>query len=214
MKTPLWTRLLAAALTTVLLWGCSTPAPVQPPQGPSLRVVLLPQSDGKGQPLATALEVRSENQTLTLDRAFALAERGAQGGLSQRLATADEVQARYGEVLRIQPPSPEFFLLHFLPGKSQLTPESEAELPALIQKARARAGGEIIVVGHTDRVGSLEANDALSLQRAQAIAALLVSRGFSPELISARGRGERDPLVPTADEVAEPRNRRAEIIVR
>ena len=70
------------------------------------------------------------------------------------------------------------------------------------------------MVGHTDRQGTVEANDALSLRRAQAIADLLVAQGFAPELISARGRGEREPLVPTADEVVEPRNRRAEVIVR
>ena len=37
---------------------------------------------------------------------------------------------------------------------------------------------------------------------------------FSAELITAYGRGEREPAVPTADEVAEPRNRRAEVIIR
>ena len=71
-----------------------------------------------------------------------------------------------------------------------------------------------MVAGHTDRQGSLEANDALSLQRAQAVRALLIERGFQVELIEAVGRGERDPVVPTEDEVVEPRNRRAEIEVR
>ena len=66
----------------------------------------------------------------------------------------------------------------------------------------ARAGGEILVVGHTDRQGTVEANDALSLKRAQAIVDLLTAQGFARELITARGRGEREPLVPTADEVA------------
>ena len=81
-------------------------------------------------------------------------------------------------------------------------------------ECKARAGGEILVVGHTDRVGSVESNDKLSLQRANAIAALLRSAGLPAELVTAVGRGERQPLVPTPDEVAEPRNRRAEIIIR
>lgn len=42
----------------------------------------------------------------------------------------------------------------------------------------------------------------------------LVSRGIDDENIQASGRGERAPLVTTADEVAEPRNRRVEILVR
>lgn len=202
--------LTAVALATVLASGCSL---LQPPP-PKLRVVLLPQSDPSGQPRETAVEVKSGASALVLNTPFALAERNDDGQLTQRTATADEVQTRYGDVLKIQPPSAETVILRFLPGTSKLTPESEAELPKLIALARARAGGEILVVGHTDRQGTVEANDALSLRRAQAIADLLVAQGFAPELISARGRGEREPLVPTADEVAEPRNRRAEVIVR
>jgi OmpA-OmpF porin, OOP family len=201
----------ALALAVTLATGCSGMRPIAPP---SLRVVLLPQSDADGQPRATAVEVKSGESALVLDTPFALAERDAKGVLSQRTATLDEVQARYGDVLKIQPASPETAVLRFLPGTSKLTPESESELPKLIALARARAGGEILVVGHTDRQGSAEANDALSLRRAQAIADLLVAQGFSRELISARGRGEREPLVPTEDEVVEPRNRRAEILIR
>jgi hypothetical protein len=44
--------------------------------------------------------------------------------------------------------------------------------------------------------------------------AVNVSRGFNAGLIEAVGRGEREPAVPTADDVDEPRNRRVEILVR
>ncbi len=201
--------LTAVVLATLLATGCSLLRPA-----PKLRVVLLPQSDPSGQPRATSVEVKSGESTQVLSTPFALAERNDKGQLTQRMATVDEVQARYGDVLKIQPPSAETVVLRFQTGTSQLTPESATELPKLIALARARAGGEILVVGHTDRQGTVEANDALSLKRAQAIAELLIAQGFAPELISARGRGEREPLVPTADEVAEPRNRRAEVIVR
>jgi outer membrane protein OmpA-like peptidoglycan-associated protein len=46
------------------------------------------------------------------------------------------------------------------------------------------------------------------------VRALLIERGFKADLIEAVGRGEREPVVPTDDEVAEPRNRRAELLVR
>jgi outer membrane protein OmpA-like peptidoglycan-associated protein len=194
------------------LAACASKAPPPAPQ-PTLRVVLLPQTDAQGQPRNTAVQVKQGEQALDLNQPFATAEGGVQK-LAQRVATADEVQARYGDLMRIQPPSPESFVLGFLPGKSELTPESMAQLPDLMARARARAGGEILVVGHTDRVGKVEANDALSLKRAQAVADLFKAQGFAPDLISAQGRGEREPLVPTADEVAEPRNRRAEVIIR
>jgi outer membrane protein OmpA-like peptidoglycan-associated protein len=70
------------------------------------------------------------------------------------------------------------------------------------------------VVGHTDRVGSLTYNDALSLRRAERVRTGFVQMGIPREQISVAGRGEREPIVPTEDEVAEPRNRRVEITVR
>ena len=88
------------------------------------------------------------------------------------------------------------------------------QLPAILSQARALPGGELVVVGHTDRTGSPQANDVLSLQRAQAVRNLLIAQGFQPELVEAVGRGEREPAVPTEANVDEPRNRRAEIIVR
>lgn len=194
------------------LAGCSTPPP--PPPQPKVSVVLLPQSDAAGNPIKTGLSVTLGAQAVQLDQPFALAESDPRGLLSQRVSNATEIQARYGDVLKIQPPSAEVVVLRFLPGKSQLTPESEQQLPDLIQRAQARAGGEILVLGHTDRVGSRDANDKLSLQRAQAVVNLLKDRGFTEDLLSAIGRGEREPAVPTEDEVAEPRNRRAEIIIR
>lgn len=204
-------------LPTTLCWGallltlagCATPPPP-----PRVSVVLLPQTDAVGNPIPTAVSVNIGTQFQQLNKPFALAETDKTGLLTQRVSSAEEVQARYGDVLKMQPPSPEVVVLRFLPGKSQLTPESEQQLPDLMQRAKARAGGEILVIGHTDRVGSRDANDALSLQRAQAVVNLLKSKGFADELLTAIGRGEREPVVPTEDEVAEPRNRRAEIIVR
>ncbi|MBK6866379.1 MAG: OmpA family protein [Burkholderiales bacterium] len=99
-------------------------------------------------------------------------------------------------------------------GGAQLTADSAAQLDTVIQQATARPGGEIVVIGHTDRVGTMEANDLLSLQRAQAIRELLIQRGFprrAPRR-SATASGSRWWRPP--DEVAEPRNRRVEIVVR
>ena len=67
---------------------------------------------------------------------------------------------------------------------------------------------------HTDSVGSDQYNDALAQKRAEAVRAMLAARGIAPQDIVAIGRGKRDLLVPTPDGVAEPRNRRVEIVVR
>ena len=196
------------------LAGCTTPPPPPAPPQPRVSVLLLPQTDAAGNPIPTAVNVNMGEQSQQLNTPFALAETDTKGQLGQRVSNAEEVQARYGYVLKMLPPTPEVVVLRFLPGKSQLTPQSEQQLPDLMERAKARAGGEILVIGHTDRVGSQDANDALSLQRAQAVVKLIRAIGFPKDLLTAIGRGERDPVVPTADEVAEPRNRRAEIIIR
>jgi outer membrane protein OmpA-like peptidoglycan-associated protein len=72
-----------------------------------------------------------------------------------------------------------------------------------------------VVIGHTDRVGNEQANDELSLQRAERVKAEFVAQGIAPaERIRAAGRGERELLVPTENDVDEPLNRRVEINVR
>ena len=75
-------------------------------------------------------------------------------------------------------------------------------------------GSTFVVAGHTDAVGSSTFNDELARKRADAVKAMLIGRGVPADDIVAIGRGKRELLVPTADGVAEPRNRRVEIIVR
>lgn len=177
---------------------------------PATRVTLLPQADGS----PSAVEVRTLVTARVLNQPYQTAEVGGRGGIATGSTTADALRQQYPQLLTLKVVPPERFVLEFEPGTSTLTPDSQARLGDIIERARARSGGEIVVSGHTDRQGTLEANDRLSLERAQAIRTLLVERGFKPELVEAVGRGEREPLVPTDDEVAEPRNRRAELLVR
>lgn len=177
---------------------------------PLSRVTLLPEPDGR----VTAVLVQGVSGAQVLDQPYAMAAVQRTGVVDRAQTTADEVQQRHGALLALQPPGLQRFVLQFEPGTATLTPESEAQLPGILVQARALPGGELVVVGHTDRTGSPQANDVLSLQRAQAVRNLLIAQGFQPELIEAVGRGEREPVVPTEANVDEPRNRRAEIIVR
>lgn len=197
-QTPL---LQAFALSALLLLGACAPA---------TRVTLLPRADGR----ASAVTVNTAKGTLLLDQPYQQADIARGGDLATGATTAKRLREAYPDLLALQPLPPERFVLEFEPGSSQLTPASQERLDTVIAQARARTGGEIIVTGHTDRQGSLEDNDRLSLERARAIRNLLIERGFKAELVDAVGRGEREPVVPTDDEVAEPRNRRAEILVR
>lgn len=192
-------RTLLSAFAVCLCAACT----------PASRVLLLPQESVKSAVTVTTSAAKAE-----LTTPYAVAEIGRKGELEQALSSEAAVRERYPVLLALQPPPPQRFTLNFKPGTSELTPESLAGLDAIMAAARARDGGEIVIVGHTDRQGAAEANDALSLRRANAIRDVLVSRGFKAELINPVGRGEREPVVPTEDNVPEPRNRRAELIVR
>lgn len=158
--------------------------------------------------------VTTATGTTELSSPYAVAEIGRDGKLTSGVSNATDVRERYPTLLTNRPPNAERFTLNFEPGTSTLTPESTARLDSIIAAARARSGGEIVITGHTDRQGAADANDALSLQRAIAIRDVLVDRGFQSSLIEPVGRGEREPLVPTEDDMPEPRNRRADILVR
>ena len=63
-------------------------------------------------------------------------------------------------------------------------------------------------------MGKVPDNDKLALDRAHAVMQWLIAQGLKQELVIAAGRGERELLVSTEDEVTEPLNRRVEVIVR
>lgn len=75
------------------------------------------------------------------------------------------------------------------------------------------ASSAISVVGHTDTVGSVAANQVLSERRASAVAGRMTTLGVSPGRITQAGRGELEPAEVTGDGVRNARNRRVEIIV-
>ena len=107
---------------------------------------------------------------------------------------------------------PGSYLVFFDFGKSGLTPEAVD----IVNSAGAGAtapGTTIHVIGNTDTVGSADFNMRLGQSRADAVAAQLIAGGISESAITTESRGEESPLVPTGDGVAEPQNRRAEIVV-
>jgi outer membrane protein OmpA-like peptidoglycan-associated protein len=113
------------------------------------------------------------------------------------------------------PPPEVTFVLYFESGSiDTLTPASQAKVEELRAVLLQRPAPEIAVVGHTDTVGDQQDNDQLSLERARTVQQRIEEVGISAVSIQASGRGERELLVPTADRVDEPRNRRVEITIR
>lgn len=177
---------------------------------PLTKVVLLPQADGS----SSAVLVKTAKYEQLLSTPYQRVTAQEDKELKADTTTAAEVQKAYPQLYASMPPLPTKYVLNFMPGGTTLTPESQAQLPKILEDATNRSGADMVITGHTDSTGALVANDALSLSRAKAVAQLLVEKGASASRLEAVGRGKRDLLVPTADEVDEPKNRRVEIIVR
>jgi outer membrane protein OmpA-like peptidoglycan-associated protein len=171
-------------------------------------VVVLPSADGH----TGAVVVQREGNRTVLDQPYAALRTGREttpAQLSER-----EVRSAFSSTLAAIPARPALFLLYFIAGTDELTDESKGELARMLDELRRRPSPDILVIGHTDRVGNDADNDRLSLQRAERVRESFVAQGIAAERIRAAGRGEREPIVPTADGVDEPRNRRVEINVR
>lgn len=190
-----------ALCSTLLLAACA---------GPREYFSVLPDQDGTtGQ-----MTVKShEGSTLVLDQSNASAIVRAEEVRPAKLSDA-QIKEMYGEALAAQPPAPAHFVLYFVEGSDVLTQQSQRELDKVFSEIRKRPAPDLILIGHTDRVGTVADNDRLALRRAESMRARLISQGIPAEDIAIAGRGEREPLVMTADEVEEPVNRRVEIQVR
>jgi len=99
-------------------------------------------------------------------------------------------------------------------GSAVLKPQAMAALDKLASTISDYNSTVIHVVGHTDSVGSDAFNQSLSERRAASVASYLVNRGVPAQRIRQEGRGERELLVRTADNVDEARNRRVDIVLK
>jgi outer membrane protein OmpA-like peptidoglycan-associated protein len=191
-------RACASGLLAFFLGACSTGT-----------VVLLPEKDAH----PTAVVVKQRDREVVLDQPYAAATQTPFGPRAY-VSSPQEVQRVFGAALAAQPMRPSQFTLYFVEGKDELTEESKQIVESVFAEISRHPVPDLMVIGHTDAVGNDQDNDVLSRQRAETIRAALIVRGIAPENVAAVGRGKRELIVPTADGVEEPRNRRVVIIVR
>jgi adhesin transport system outer membrane protein len=198
--------LALAAAAALLLGACAAPLPPPPP--PQSYVALLPSPDGSiGK---VVVQGQRGEQVLTQAQQGALLD----GSQPPFAVSAERLQRDFGAAMQARPALPEQFLLYFETGGLELTAESKALLARIVERALARTSLDMSVIGHTDTQGAAATNEALALKRATAIAEQLRGLGLKDAQMSIESHGERNLLVPTPDETAEPRNRRVEITLR
>ncbi|MBC7603618.1 MAG: OmpA family protein [Ramlibacter sp.] len=97
--------------------------------------------------------------------------------------------------------------------KSVLKPEGKAKLDDLVGKVKGINLEVIIAVGHTDSVGTDAYNQSLSVRRAEAVKAYLVTKGIEKNRVYTEGKGEKQPVADNKTSEGRAKNRRVEIEV-
>ena len=191
----------ALAVLVALAAGCATR---------SETVVLLPEKDGRDTAVTVA---REGKEPVILDTPYAAVTQ-SQFRQETYTSSAEDVAKKFGPALGAQPGRAASFTLYFVEGRDEFTDESKRLVDGIFTEIARRPVPDVIVIGHTDTVGSDQLNDTLALQRAELVRRELIRRGVPADNVQAVGRGKRELAVPTADNVAEPRNRRVVIVVR
>jgi len=193
-------RRIALVLTLLMLASCSSRQSL---------FVVLPNPDGS----SGAVTIQDGQKSVVLDQPYAAGE--VRGGVAAPVKVDQaQVQQIFSNALAAQPVLPSHFVLYFEKDSDTLTPESQRQYQAVFADIKRRPVYEVEVIGHTDTLGTVPHNQQLSMSRAEMIRDRLVHDGISPKSISVAGRGQLDLAVKTADQVAEPKNRRVEITVR
>jgi outer membrane protein OmpA-like peptidoglycan-associated protein len=206
----IWFSMLMSVLLTM---GCRTPAP-HPPAPPALQnlFVLLHNEDGTTGAIvvtnaAGSLQLIEANSAINVERADAVPGKPSP-------MDSSEIQRQFQSTLSFIP-SPEVrFNLYFLTGGTELTAESQAILPQIILAYKERRSTDVSIIGHTDTTGNNASNYQLGLARAEQIKLMIAALGVNGSHIFTESHGANDLLVPTPNDVSEPKNRRVEVIVR
>jgi peptidoglycan-associated lipoprotein len=187
-----------------ILLGCAATVP-------STKVVLLPDEDNK----TGIVMVYSDTATIELSEPYSYVMVDDTTTVPVVMTTDPAVIKKETELLMKAEPEPTLhFILHFDHDSTNLTAQSRQLIPQILQALENRKHAEISIIGHTDTRGPARHNIELSLERAQEVERVIREYDKDLQHIGIQGFGEKDLLVPTADEVSEERNRRVEIMIR
>lgn len=125
----------------------------------------------------------------------------------------DTLYKNFSDAMSVQPAPPLHYLFYF---SKEETPRRESLelLPAIAAGIRERNSAYVSVIGYADTTGSKSYNFDVSLRRAITVRDLLMEHGVRAVTIYPSWQGEENLLIPTADEVREPKNRTVEVVVR
>lgn len=197
-------------LSVAVLAGCASSPPKASPRTQDT-IVLLPDASGK----TGAIVVSGGGQEVRLsetNQAVVVREGSPPG--KPFVMEEKELASFAAPALKALPLPPKQFILYFEHNTAVLTGKSRALLANVMKTIKERQPVDISVVGHTDTVGDRGYNLRLSHRRAKAVADLLIEQGVDRSILDVTSHGKENPLIPTGDQIHEPRNRRVEVTVR
>jgi outer membrane protein OmpA-like peptidoglycan-associated protein len=189
------------------------PAPAPAPPAPENVFALLPEPNGESthgivvRNQAGAQDVTQSNQAVKVARV------DAAPSAPYALTDAD-VRRLFGPAIDSLPAPEVQFALNFGVGSATLNAAVMAKMPDILKAIQDRHSTSITVTGHTDRTGKTDENVTLGMQRAQAVADILLANGVKKSDLVVSSHGEVDPVVKTGPNEANEENRRVEVIVR
>jgi outer membrane protein OmpA-like peptidoglycan-associated protein len=178
-------------------------------QVPQSSVILIPDADG------TIGEVSVSNQSgkQIINTAYAAVEIIDKNSTLNVIDKVDKKQTleTFQYALSAKPDKVKSYILHFISGSTDLTQESKLIIPQILEDIRARKVYEAYIVGHTDTKGTADMNYKLALERANQVKDVIEQHFSNTEHIQVKSYGEGNLLVPTDDNIDEPKNRRVEV---
>jgi OOP family OmpA-OmpF porin len=202
---------ILVAVAAGLQLACGPRRAQTPQRKGETTVVLLAEAEGS----VGRATVSNPSGSVELETSRAMTRVTAAGAPTPvtEMSEAD-VKRIFGDALAAQPPAPAHFTLYFQFDSDELTDESRKLLSAVQAAVKTYPAPQVTVTGHTDTVGAATANVGLGLRRANVVRMRLIEAGLDGSAITATSHGEATLLIPTADDVSEPRNRRVDITVR
>jgi outer membrane protein OmpA-like peptidoglycan-associated protein len=196
------TGLSGLALFLILVTGCS----------PRHMVILTPDPDGH----VGKAEVVTDGGKQILEKPYEMTTVSGRSSAPApvTIATQEFIAVKFAEVMAIEPPPAEKFIIFFHTDTTDVVSDSRKTITIILDAIKRRGALSISISGHTDSSGSNKLNDKLGRDRARAISDLLIQQGVDGGRLTVSSHGKGNQLVPTADGVAEPLNRRVEVIVR
>ena len=193
----------------IAIIGCATKAP----QSSKSTLILL--SDENGHTGEVIVSTDSGSRVVN-QQGFGVIMYGGGEAPSEPFAVSEEeIQTTFKQALSNTPAPTLNFKLYFESGNTVLVKESEAILENILSAIQETASPRVGIVGHSDRAGDKTFNEKLSMRRAETIRKKFIEMGVSPDsIVETTSHGENNPAVWTEDGVAEPRNRRVEVIIR